>query len=170
MDRPVDSCWPPPMTIFGQVLDPPTEGQERIPTAVGIPWQNRSPRLQGRHSPFTSIQPSTHSPGTPSIPVVLPTRTLAVRQSTTLTRGFIDTAVNTELSEPTRPDGRTSADVSAVGRMASKVSSINAGRIILDNSTRAMYLDIIAASMGQMVIGSTEPKEGPTIEDLMDQL
>ena len=26
-DRPIDSCWPPPVTIFSWVLGPPTEGQ-----------------------------------------------------------------------------------------------------------------------------------------------
>ena len=54
--------------------------------------------------------------------------------------------------------------------MTSRISSINAGRIIQDNSTGAVYLDIIAASMGRMVIGSTESNENPTIEDVTDQL
>ena len=41
---------------------------------------------------------------------------------------------------------------------------------IQDNSTRSVYLDTISASIGRMVIGSTETREGPTIEDMTDQL
>ena len=85
MDRLVDHHWPPPTTIFGWVLDAPTEEQERTPTALGIPWQNRSPMLQGRPSLFTSSQSSICSPGTPSIPGLPPTRALAVRQPSTPT-------------------------------------------------------------------------------------
>ena len=44
MDRPVDSCWPPPLTIFSQVLDPPTKGQEKTSIAVGISQQAGVPR------------------------------------------------------------------------------------------------------------------------------
>ena len=79
MDRPIDSCWLPPATIFSQVLGPPTEGQEKTPIAIGIPQQDGMPRLQGRASPFISTQPSTRLPGAPSIPAFLPTRTLVVR-------------------------------------------------------------------------------------------
>ena len=170
MEKPIDSHRPPPTTIFGWVLDPPTEGQEKTPTAMGIPWQNRMPMLQGRPSLFTSSQSSNHSLGTPSLPAVLLTRVLAVRQSATLTRSLIDTAVNTETSEPTQPDRKTSTDVATVGKMTSRVSSLNAGQIVQDDSTGAVYLDIIATSIGWIVIGSTEPKEGLTIEDVMDKL
>ena len=75
-----------------------------------------------------------------------------------------------EMSEPTQPDRKTSTDVATMGKMTSRVSSLNAGRIVQDDSTGAVYLDVIATSMGQMVIGSTEPKEGPTIEDITDKL
>ena len=100
MDRPIDSCQPPPATIFSQVLDPPTEGQEKTPITIGIPWQNGVPRLQGRASPFISTQPSTRLPGAPSILGFPPTRTLVVRQSSTQTQGFINTVTNTKMSKP----------------------------------------------------------------------
>ena len=67
--------------------------------------------------------------------------------------------VNTETSEPAQPDRKTSTDVATVGKMTLRVSSLNAGQIIQDNSTGAVYLNVIAASMGWMVIGSTEPKK-----------
>ena len=96
MGRPIDSHWPPPATLFSWVLGPPTEGQEKTPVTIGIPQQDGVPRLWGRASPFVSTQPSTRLPGAPSIPAFLPTRTLAVRQSSTLTRGFIKTMTNTK--------------------------------------------------------------------------
>ena len=115
--------------------------------------------LQGTPSLFASSQSSNHSLGTPSLPAVPLTRVLAVRQSATLTQGLVDTAVNMETLEPAQPDRKTSTDVATMGKMTSRVFSLNAGRIIWEDSTGAMYLDIIAASMGQMVIGSTEPKK-----------
>ena len=39
-----------------------------------------------------------------------------------------------------------------------------------DDKMGLMYLDMIAASILRMVIGSTETREGPTIEDMTDQL
>ena len=100
MDRPIDSCQLPPAIIFSQVLGPPTGGQEKTPIAVGIPWQDGMPRLQGRSSPFISTQLSTRLPGAPSIPAFPPTRALAVGQSSALTQGFIDTMTNTKMQEP----------------------------------------------------------------------
>ena len=115
--------------------------------------------LWGRPSLFASSQSSNHSLGTPSLPAVPLTRVLVVRQSTTLTQRLVNTVVNMEMSEPAQPDRKTSTDVATVGKMTSRVSSLNAGQIVWDNSTGAVYLDIIAASMGWMVIGSTEPKK-----------
>ena len=37
MVRPRDSCQLPSMTLFSQVLDPPTEGQKTPPAAIEIP-------------------------------------------------------------------------------------------------------------------------------------
>ena len=59
MDRPADSCRPPPMTIFNQVLDSPTKGQEKNSFAIGNSQWAGVPRPWGRASPFISAQPST---------------------------------------------------------------------------------------------------------------
>ena len=59
MDRPIDSHWPPPLTIFSQVLDPSTKGQEKTSITVGISQWAGVPRPQGRASPFISTQLST---------------------------------------------------------------------------------------------------------------
>ena len=170
MDRPVDSCQPPPATIFSLVLGPPTEGQEKTPVAIGVPWQDGVPRPWGRASQFFSTRPSTHLPGAPTIPAFLPTRTLAVGQPSTLTWGFVDTPTNMKTLEPTHSDRRTPTDVPAVERMTSRISSISTSRIIWDDSTGSVYLDTVMTSIGRMVLGSTESSEGPTIEDVTDQL
>ena len=78
MDRPTDSHWPPPMTIFNWVLDSPTKGQEKNSFAVGNSQWAGVPRPQGRASPFISAQPSTHLPGALSIPAFPPTSISAV--------------------------------------------------------------------------------------------
>ena len=170
MDRPIDSCQPPPLTIFSWVLDPPTKGQEKTSIAVGISQWAGVPRPQGRASPFISTQPSTCLSGTPSIPAFLPTSTLVVGRSSAPTQVFIDTTTNMKTLGPARPGGKTPTDVSAVGRITSRISSISASRIVQDDSTRSVYLDTIAASMERIVIGSTETREGQTIEDVTDQL
>ena len=73
-----------------------------------------------------------------------------------------------ETLEPARPERKTSTVVATLGKMTLRVSSLNASRIVQDDSTGAVYLEVIAASMEQMVIGSMEPKEGLVIEDMMD--
>ena len=99
MDRPIDSHWPPPSTIFSWVLDPPTKGQEKTSIAIGISQWAGVPRPWGRASPFISTQPSTCLSGTPSIPAFLPTSTLAVGRSAP-TRVFIDTTNNRKILGP----------------------------------------------------------------------
>ena len=91
---------PPPSTIFSQVLDPPTKGQEKTSIAIGISQWAGVPRPWGRASPFILTQPSTHLSGTPSIPAFLPTSTLAVGQSFALTRVFVDTTNNMKTMGP----------------------------------------------------------------------
>ena len=59
--------------------------------------------------------------------------------------------------------------MSAVERMTPRKSSISASRIVWDNSTGCIYLDTLATSIGRMVLGSSEPSEGPVIEDIMGQ-
>ena len=50
-----------------------------------------------------------------------------------------------------------------------RVSSMSTSRVVRDDSTGSVYLDTITASIGRMVLGSKEPNEVPTIEDIMDQ-
>ena len=48
--------------------------------------------------------------------------------------------------------------------------SISSSRVVKDDTTGLVYLDTIMTSIGRMVLGSMESSEGPTIEDMTDQL
>ena len=66
MERPIDSHWLPPATLFSWMLGPPTEGWEKTPVAIGIPQQDGRLRLWGRACPFTHVAPTwppVHLPG-----------------------------------------------------------------------------------------------------------
>ena len=173
MERPIDSHWLPSMTLFSWVLGPPTEGRETTLATIGIPQQNGMLRLWGRAHPFLHVAPSWPPIGLPGASTVLtfpPTRALAVVQPSTLPQGFINTMTCTRMPEPTQLGRRTPTEVSAVEGMTLRISSISTSRIVWDNSTRSVYLDTIAASIGRIVLGSLEPSEGPAIEDITDQL
>ena len=172
MERPTDSHWLPSTTLFSQVLGPPTEGQETTLATIGIPQQNGTPRSQGRARPFLHVAPSwlpIGSPGASTVPTFPSTRALAVVWPSTPPQGFINTATHMKILEPAWLGRRTPTEVSAVERMTPRISSIGASRIVWDNSTGCVYLDTIAASIGRMVLGGSEPSEGPTIEDITDQ-
>ena len=100
--------------------------------------------------------------------MIPPTRVWGVRQPTIPIRGLIDATVNTGTLEPTQLGRKTSTEVASMGKVTPKVSNLNAHRLTKDDVTGAVYLDVITASIGRMVIGHTEP-EGPTIEEVMDQ-
>ena len=74
------------------------------------------------------------------------------------------------MPEPAQLGRRTPTEVPAVERMTPRISSISTSRIVQDNSTGCVYLDTIAVSIGRMVLGGSEPSEGPAIEDITDQL
>ena len=48
--------------------------------------------------------------------------------------------------------------------------SICSSQVVKDDETGLVYLDTVTTSIGRMIIGSTESNEGPTIEDMTDQL
>ena len=172
MERPTDSHWPPSMTLFSQVLGPPTKGQATTLAATGIPQQNGMPRPRGRAHLFLHVAPSQPPiclPGASTVLTFPSPRALVVVQPSTPPQGFIDTVTHMRTPEPTQLGRRTPTEVSAVERMTPRISSISASRIVQDNSTGCVYLNTIAASIGRMVLGGSEPSEGPKIEDITDQ-
>ena len=156
MARSRDSCQPSSMTLFSQVLGPLTKGQETPLAAIETAWQSGMLRLQGRAHSFLHPAPTwqpTHPPTVPTVPTFPSTRALAVVQPIT----------------PPQLNWGASADMAAVEGVMLRVSSMSTSTVVWDNSTGSVYLDTIAASIGRMVLGSMEPNEGPTIEDIMDQ-
>ena len=114
MERPIDSCWLPPVTLFSWVLGPQTEGWEKTPVAIGIPWQDGMLRIWGRACPFLHVTLTRLPiclPGAPTMLTFSPTRALAVGQPSILPWGFIDTMTHTRMPEPTQSDGKTSTDI-----------------------------------------------------------
>ena len=48
--------------------------------------------------------------------------------------------------------------------------SISSSRVVSNDEMGLVYLDTVTMSIERMVIGSMETREGPTIEDVTDQL
>ena len=48
--------------------------------------------------------------------------------------------------------------------------SICSSQVVKNDEAGLVYLDTVMMSIGRMVIGSMESNEGPTIEDVKDQL
>ena len=49
------------------------------------------------------------------------------------------------------------------------LSSISSSWVVKDDTMGLVYLDTVTTSIGRMVLGSSEPSEGPVIEDITDQ-
>ena len=47
--------------------------------------------------------------------------------------------------------------------------SISSSQVVKDDTMGLVYLDTMTTSIGRMVLGSSEPSEGPVIEDITDQ-
>ena len=59
----------------------------------------------------------------------------------------------------------------SIGMVSSPgLSSISSSRVVKDNTTGLVDLDTVTTSIGRMVLGGSEPSEGPAIEDITDQL
>ena len=130
-------------------------------------------RPWGRACPFLHVVPTRPpicKPGAPTVPTFPSTRALVVVQPSTPPQGFADVTTHMRTPEPAQLGQGTSIDVSAVGRMTLRISSMSASRIVWDNSTGSIYLNTIAASIGRIILGSSELSEGPVIEDITDQL
>ena len=61
--------------------------------------------------------------------------------------------------ESPQPDPNHLTDMMVIEAMAPKVSHVHASRVVWDDSTGSVYLDIITASIERMTIG------GPNVDD-----
>ena len=119
-----------------------------------------------------SLSPPLKTPKASSLPrSPLPTKALALVRPPTLPCGFAGVTTCLRTPELVEVDRDTPASVVTM-RIISDPSmlSICLSRVVRDDEKGLVYLHTVTTSIGWMVIGSTEAKEGPTIEDVMDQL
>ena len=68
-------------------------------------------------------------------------------------------------------DQNTPVSMMAMGIVSNPgMWSISSSWVVKDDETGIVYLDTVMTSIERMVIGSMETREGPTIEDVTDQL
>ena len=50
------------------------------------------------------------------------------------------------------------------------ISSVSSSSVIKDDIVGLVYMDTVTTSIGRVILGSSDPSEGPIIEDVTDQL
>ena len=89
----------------------------------------------------------------------------------TLPHGITGVAACLRTPELVEVDQNLPVSMMAVGMVSNPgMSSISLSQVVKDDETGLVYLDMIAVSIGRMVIGSMETRECQTIEDVTDQL
>ena len=175
IERPIDSHWPPSVTLFSWVLGPPTEGQETTPAAIGIPQQNGMLRPWGRAHPVPS-----HGTNPATYPFARGSHSADISTHQSIGGGatFYPTPRFCWHHNPHENAGAhmtRSGDLYQHGSCWEddtkdfRISSMSASRIVWDNSTRSIYLDTIATSIGRMVLGGLDTdalSTDPTIEEV----
>ena len=98
-------------------------------------------------------------------------RALALLRPPTPPHGFTGVAACLRTPELVEVDQNMPVSMMAMGMISNPgMLSISSSQVVKDNGMGLVYLDTVTMSIGRMVIGSTESKEGPTIEDVTDQL
>ena len=161
----------PDYTRWDTILYPsrPVIATEEIPLPTTVLQVRRRVLLTTRTIPFS---PPTKTPKA-LFPLrsPLPARALALVRPPTPPHIFTGVAACLRTLELVEVDQNMPVSVMAMGMVSNPgMSSISSSRVVKDNEMRLVYLDTIAVSIGRMVIGSTETREGPTIEDMTDQL
>ena len=121
---------------------------------------------------MTSISPPSKllkAPLPPKSPP--PAGTLALVRLPTLPHGFARVVTFLRTPELVEVDRETPVGTMSIGMVLSPgLSSISSSWVVKDDTMGLVYLDTVMTSIGRMVLGSSEPSEGPTIEDITDQL
>ena len=75
------------------------------------------------------------------------------------------------MPKPVEVDQDTPVVMHIIGMVLNPcLSSVSSSRVMKDDEMGLVYLDTVMTSIGRMVLGSTEYMDGPTIEDVTDQL
>ena len=161
----------PDYTRWNTILHP---SQPVIATGK-VPRPTTALQTKKRVLQTTRTIPFSPPPKTPkaSSPLWLPppARALALVRPPTPPCSFAGVAACLRTPELVEVDQNTPVSAMAVGMGSNPgMSSISSSRVVKDDEMGLVYLHTITTSIGRMVIGSTETREGPTIEDVTDQL
>ena len=176
MEGPTGGYWPSSATIFSQVLGPPANRVETMLTTGETSQPTRILRPRGRACPFFRVIPirlPVHLLKTPSLPTSPPMKALMVLQSSRLCQGCAEVVACMEMQETTQTSRDMSMDVRSIKMVATTgISSVRASRVIQDDTTGSIYMDIITTSIRRVVLSGPDPdisSAGPTIEDVTGQ-
>ena len=148
----------PAYTGWDTILHP----SQPVISAGEVPWPTRT--IPFRPPPET---PKASSP--PRSPPLA--RALALVRPPTLPHGFTGVTACLRTPELVEVNQNTPVSSMAMGMVSNPgKSSISSSWVVKDYETGLVYLDTVTTSIGRMVIGSMESKEGPTIGDVTDQL
>ena len=119
--------------------------------------------------PFSPPPKTSKASSPPRSP--LPAKALVLVKPPILPRGFTGVVTCLRTLKLVEVDRDTPASVVTMGMVSDpSISSICSSRVVRDDEKGLVYLDTVTTSIGRMIIGSTESKEGPTVEDMTDQL
>ena len=120
----------------------------------------------------TSISPPSNPSKVPSSPKSsLPARALALVRPPTPPHGFARVAACLKTLELVEVDQEMPVGTMSIGMVLSPgLSSVSSSCVVKDDTTGLVYLDTVMTSIGWIVLGSSEPSEGPIIEDITKQL
>ena len=118
------------------------------------------------------FNPSPKSPKASSPPRSPPlAKALVLVRPSTPPHGFTRVTTCLRTPELVEVDQDTPASVVTLGAVSDPgMSSVCSSQVVRDDEKGLVYLDTVMMSIGRMGIGSTEPKEGLTIEDVTDKL
>ena len=155
---------------------PLAESVRELCLATGeTPQLTTMPRVKRRTlqlSRTISISPPPKPPKAPLPPrSPPPARTLALVRLPTPARSFARVVACLKTPELVEVDQGMPVDPISIGMVSNPgLLSISSSRVVKDDTMGLVYLDTVMTSIGRMVLGSMESSEGPTIEDITDQL
>ena len=161
----------PDYTGWNTILHPsqPVIAAGEVPRPTTVPRAKRRVLHITRTIPFSPPPKTPKASSPPRSP--LPARALALVRPPTLPHGFTGVAACLRTPELVEVDQNMPVSAMAMGMVLNpSMSSISSSQVVKDDETGLVYLDTVTMSIGRMVIGSMETREGPTIEDMTDQL
>ena len=153
------------------VLHPsqPVLATGEIPQMIAMPKPKRR-ALQLTRS--TSISPPSNPPkASLSRKSPLPARTLTLVRPPMPPHGFAGAAACLKTPELMEIEWEMPVGTMLIGMvMTPGLSSISLSWVVKDDTMGLVYLDTMMTSVGKVVLGRSDPNEGPIIEDITDQL